>query len=58
MAASLLVTQQRGLDRRPVKQDAPPAQPHIGDFAGRAPVEQCAAADWQFRQQLLFVNET
>jgi hypothetical protein len=40
-----------------VKQDATPAQPHAGDFAGHAPVEQCAAADWQFRQQLFFVNE-
>jgi hypothetical protein len=40
-----------------VKQDAPPARPHTGDFAGRAPVEQRAAADWQPRQQLLLVNE-
>jgi len=53
----MLVTQQRGLDARPVKQDAPPAQPHAGDFAGRTPVEQRAAADWQFCQQLFFVNE-
>ena len=53
----ILITQQRGLDARPVKQDATPAKPHARDFAGRAPVEQSAAADRQFRQQLFFVNE-
>ncbi len=53
----ILVTKQRGLDTWPVKQDATPAQPHAGNFAGRAPVEQRAAADWQPCQQLLFVNE-
>jgi hypothetical protein len=40
-----------------MKQNATPAKPDTGDFAGRAPVEQRAAADWQFRQQLFFVNE-
>ena len=55
--AAVLVTQQRSLDAWPVKQDAPPAQPHTGDYAGRTPVEQRAAADWQPRQQLLLVNE-
>jgi len=40
-----------------VKQDARPAQPHAGNFAGLAPVEQRAARDWQPRQQLLLVNE-
>jgi len=53
----MLVTQQRGFHARPVKQDAPPAQPNAGNFAGRAPVEQRAAADWQPCQQLLLVNE-
>ena len=53
----MLVTQQRGLDAWPVKQDATPADLHTRDFAGRAPVEQCATADWQSRQQLFFVNE-
>ena len=55
--AAVLVTQQRSLDAWPVKQDAPPAQPHTGDYAGCAPVEQRAAAHGQPRQQLLFVNE-
>jgi hypothetical protein len=55
--SAVLVTQQRSLDAWPVKQDTPPARPHTGDFAGRAPVEQRAAADWQPRQQLLLVNE-
>ena len=40
-----------------MKQDATAAQPHAGNFAGRAPVEQRAAADWQPCQQLLLVNE-
>ena len=53
-----LMTQKRGFHAWPMKQDATPAQPHTGNFAGHAPVEQRAAADWQFRQQLLFVNET
>ena len=53
----MLVTQQRGLDAWPVKQDATPAQPHTGNFAGRAPVEQRAAAHRQPGQQLFFVNE-
>jgi len=52
-----LVPQQRGLDRRPVKQDATPAKPHARNFASLAPVEQRAAANWQPRQQLLLVNE-
>src|ERR1019366_3728952 len=40
-----------------MKQDATPAQLYAWNFAGRAPVEQRAAADWQPRQQLLLVNE-
>ena len=55
--STALVTQQRGFDARPVKQDARPAQSHTRNFAGYAPVEQCAATDWQPRQQLLLVNE-
>jgi len=43
--------------RLAVKQDATPAQPHTGNFAGRAPVEQRAAAHRQPGQQLFFVNE-
>ncbi len=55
--SAVLVTQQRGFHARPVKQDSASTQPHTGNFAGRAPVEQRAAADWQPRQQLLLVNE-
>jgi hypothetical protein len=50
----MLITQ-RGLDGWPVKQDATTTQPQVGDFAGRAPDEQYAAADWQPRQQLFFL---
>ena len=40
-----------------MKQDATTTRPHAGNYAGRAPVKQRAATDWQPRQQLLFVNE-
>jgi hypothetical protein len=55
--AAALITQQRGLYARPVKQDASPAQPHAWNFAGRAPRKESPARNGQPRQQLFFVNE-
>ncbi len=55
--SAALVTQQRGLNARPVKQDATPAKLDEWNFASRSPVEQSAAGDRQPRQQLLLVNE-
>jgi hypothetical protein len=56
-AWGILVTQQRGFDGRPVKQESSPIQSHTGNFPGHAPVEQRAARDWQPCQQLLLVKE-
>jgi len=56
-AWGILVTQQRGFDGRPVKQESSPIQSHAGNFPCHAPVEQCAARDWQPCQQLLLVQE-
>ena len=55
--SSPLPAQERGLHTRPVVQ-ATSADLDIGKDSVRFPIAQSATADWQFRQQLLFVNKT
>jgi len=52
-----LTAQERALHARPVIQ-ATSADLDVGEQSFRFPIAQCATADWQLRQQLLFINET